>query len=595
MEETATPHTSQEEKETATPHTSQEEEKEEKDHMVETDAGTKAPAYVKIGVYTFEVLQVVKFVELQRTFAQIRNKWTDVTTGKHHEANFACYRSESELGMWRFCTFDTGVEGGTISYSIEYNKNPVDSSAKELTHGFEGGKFFKGDDYVQATMIHLDLQDLINTIEIQELKRDTYLKDFPGNEDKRKSAVKKRKRYIISYDLNQMYLWTVVPNWKTLGDCTSTLSCVEEKKEVKLSDIVGVFMEASSSNFSTIIPEENFVGELPVKPDAEKQAIDIPIEHKSQLFRKSSMLSSSTSFESTLNDPSRRVEFKNQELENLALSMSCGTNSNSIYEKIKSFSDSFEEKFAKVDLYKAKTTHNVNFQNVLEAQYRFCGVTLENKNKTSDEKVILYYMEIEFVKSADPSTHPYGNTIRNIMAVRMHIMPIIMVPHNEQTHCTKWGLYSHYVNAGAYICKLFDYSMPDALQCSLDEAYFGKISDRYSYIGNRYWKNIIFPYNRIYTEAEQEEQVQPTSAYVTKKDDLNTAEELLLKSSLRSNNRVIFDKIKDSTYVYPGFKHMEKEEEAPQIKRKGAISGKGTKKKNKRKTRRKYKQTKRRK
>ena len=55
MEETATPHTSQEEKETATPHTSQEEEKEEKDHMVETDAGPKAPAYVRIGVYTFEV------------------------------------------------------------------------------------------------------------------------------------------------------------------------------------------------------------------------------------------------------------------------------------------------------------------------------------------------------------------------------------------------------------------------------------------------------------------------------------------------------------------------------------------------------------
>ena len=565
MEETATPHTSQEEKETATPHTSQEEEKEEKDHMVETDAGTKAPAYVKIGVYTFEVLQVVKFVELQRTFAQIRNKWTDETTGTRHEANFACYRSESELGMWRFCTFDTGVEGGTISYSIEYNKQPLVSTAKELCHGFEGGKFFKGDDYVQATMIHLDLQDLINALvkdkKVLELNRETYLKDFTCTTS---TAKKIGKKYIVQYSIKEEYLWTVVPNWKTLGDCTSSSECIETSQPVTLESIIETPVEDTTSR-------------------------------KRKIYRTPTVTDKTASFESTLNDPSRRVEFKNQELENLALSMSCGTNSNSIYEKIKSFSDSFEEKFAKVDLYKAETTHNVNFQNVLEAQYRFCGVTLENKNKTSDEKVILYYMEIEFVKSADPSTHPYGNTIRNIMAVRMHIMPIIMVPHNEQTHCTKWGLYSHYVNAGAYICKLFDYSMPDALQCSLDEAYFGKISDRYSYIGNRYWKNIIFPYNRIYTEAEQEEQVQPTSAYVTKKDDLNTAEELLLKSSLRSNNRVIFDKIKDSTYVYPGFKHMEKEEEGPQMKRRKAISGKGTKKKNKRKTRRKYKQTKRRK
>jgi len=228
----------------------------------------------------------------------------------------------------------------------------------------------------------------------------------------------------------------------------------------------------------------------------------------------------------------------------------------------------------------------------LQAQCRFCSVTL--RCASTVETVILYYMEVHFDTIVDPSTYAYGDTIRNIMAVQKHIMPIIMVPHNEQPHCTKWGLYSHYVNAGAYICKLFDYSMPNALQCSIDESYFGKISDRYSYIGNRYWKNIIFPYNRLYV-SEAEEEVQPSSAYVTKrKEELSQQEAELHSSLLRANNKSIFDKIKESTYVYPGFNHEKEEEPSHQVKRRGAV-GKGTKEKNKRKTRRKYKKPKRRK
>jgi hypothetical protein len=65
-------------------------------------------------------------------------------------------------------------------------------------------------------------------------------------------------------------------------------------------------------------------------------------------------------------------------------------------------------------------------------------------------------------------------------------MPFLLIPVGTQIN--ELGLYSKYILAGAYICKLFDY----AVQCSILENRIRQCTINYTHIGYRYTD--LFPF-----------------------------------------------------------------------------------------------------
>ena len=80
----------------------------------------------------------------------------------------------------------------------------------------------------------------------------------------------------------------------------------------------------------------------------------------------------------------------------------------------------------------------------------------------------------------------YIPNIQNICERDNHIMPFLLI--HVGILINNLGLYSKYILAGAYICKLFDY----AVQCSINENIRHQCTINYTYIGDRY--NNMFPF-----------------------------------------------------------------------------------------------------
>jgi len=73
----------------------------------------------------------------------------------------------------------------------------------------------------------------------------------------------------------------------------------------------------------------------------------------------------------------------------------------------------------------------------------------------------------------------------DICSKDMHIMPLLCI--TEKVQITPAGIYSQYINCGAFICKIFEYKQ----QCIYNE--FGQqCTKKYNYIGHRY--DMLFPY-----------------------------------------------------------------------------------------------------
>jgi hypothetical protein len=67
-----------------------------------------------------------------------------------------------------------------------------------------------------------------------------------------------------------------------------------------------------------------------------------------------------------------------------------------------------------------------------------------------------------------------------------YYMPIALLPATSV--CNSYGVYSRYINAGLYICKLFDYLK----QCTEIEKRVNQCTETYTFIGDRYLT--LFPY-----------------------------------------------------------------------------------------------------
>jgi hypothetical protein len=73
----------------------------------------------------------------------------------------------------------------------------------------------------------------------------------------------------------------------------------------------------------------------------------------------------------------------------------------------------------------------------------------------------------------------------------MYHMPITLVPIIDGVaECNVYGLYTHYIRAGFFVCKLLDYIQ----QCRPDERHRERCLRRYVFIGDRY--NNLFPFRQ---------------------------------------------------------------------------------------------------
>jgi len=95
-------------------------------------------------------------------------------------------------------------------------------------------------------------------------------------------------------------------------------------------------------------------------------------------------------------------------------------------------------------------------------------------------------VESENVDAGLPS-HIYRN-LNMVCGKPLHIFPFLLTTADSTVN--HLGIYTKYVEAGAFICKLFDYDE----QCANDEGTI-KCTPAYSYIGERYAK--MYPYNQL--------------------------------------------------------------------------------------------------
>ncbi len=106
--------------------------------------------------------------------------------------------------------------------------------------------------------------------------------------------------------------------------------------------------------------------------------------------------------------------------------------------------------------------------------------------------VILYFMKVSMVCSNIESVKYRPFTIKRICKKEKHFMPIFLTIPEAKVNL--FGIYDKYINAGNYICKLFDYKK----QCQSSEHKYqctpgSDDSVGYVYVGTRY--DNLFPYN----------------------------------------------------------------------------------------------------
>ena len=162
---------------------------------------------ITVGDFTFRLIKKIFITRWDRTFAHIESKPRGQA---EYTTEFACYMSNSEVGIWRLCVFN----------------NPevhCKTSSSEIS-------FYKGEDYIQGTLICMELQQLINTTSITSFhakcKKDSpqeFINDFSWLFSQ---STEVNKEYIGSHD---RYL--IIPGLHT-EDENPTSETIEEARQM---------------------------------------------------------------------------------------------------------------------------------------------------------------------------------------------------------------------------------------------------------------------------------------------------------------------------------------------------------------------------
>lgn len=178
------------------------------------------------------------------------------------------------------------------------------------------------------------------------------------------------------------------------------------------------------------------------------------------------------------------------------------------------------------------------FEETMQVTGKICQLTLNGLQ--GQGTIVLYFLICKLCKIGG-----YYEAIERVCDMKYHIMPIGLIP--VETTINKLGLYTKYILAGAYICKLFDYYNYD--QCDEDEKKTGICSDKYAYIGERYIN--VYPYNElilhplfdhIYDELFNEETEFKQQLAIKQEKEKIQSEENLKKRIQRRREQVTLER-----------------------------------------------------
>jgi hypothetical protein len=354
---------------------------------------------------------------------------------------FWVYPSKSELGMWRLA--GSRMFGGGFSKLDEY------ISSKQYPN-----YFYSIGDYVQSTLIHLDLQKFLSdnldnplVTSLSETDATDILTFINNNPNK-------------TYpNINESNLEIPYENNVNLRGATLSPPLIEKRGDQHLELNQSLRAVHNVSNIKYPFP---FVFMSGVH-DEEKgfQCGQYPGPERLNTFSK--ILSEVYNIQSVdmvsnkLNTFEEIIDVKGK-----------------IFRVLLTRKDNINPKFLMLDMH----------------EFRSVSDKMIPINPETDilPAVVLYYMEVSMNCSALPSNVHIGK-INRICNKEKHYMPILLTVPEERINI--FGVYNKYINSGQYICKLFDYTK----QCSFNEASNDVCTNTYTYIGSRYEK--LFPYNII--------------------------------------------------------------------------------------------------
>jgi hypothetical protein len=370
---------------------------------------------------------------------------------------FWIYPSKSEIGMWRLA--------GTKSYGTGYNK--LDNRIEEASPSskYSDYTYYVGD-YVQTTLIHLDLQKFVNNnlnnplLPVIQLGESTNMLEYVNNLP--------NKNYPIINESNLITPYVRNANLAGAGSGKMYPGSIDyfrnEPKE--LSPFVRAIHDKSNLSypypfvFMSIIQVIN-----PKNMDHNKdfQCGSKPDQRRLNKFSK--ILSEIYDVRSV----------------------------DSFADKLTSFEKvmNVKGKIFKVLLRKKAE---------IKPEYLILDLNIENKelpdkfiqiNPETDilPEVVLYFMEVN-MDCNNSSSSLFFKNINKICKKEKHYMPILLTVPEAKVNL--FGIYEKYINSGNYICKLFDYSK----QCSFEETEGENIcTEDYTYIGARY--DNLFPYKEL--------------------------------------------------------------------------------------------------
>jgi hypothetical protein len=353
----------------------------------------KAPS-IDIGDYTFALLS--RYTTTYE-IVQIESKQRD---GERGAKIFWVYPSSSELGLWR-CMVHVGTKS-------------IEEGSRQVYKGDTSKPYY---DYIQQTLIHLQLQEFINA---------------------------NKNKIPIFNDKSEPDFWKI-----NINEFSAKYLYQRESRE---------FQE-----FRNITTQQEVIGVI----DDRKRALMVEPFYDLRQKLKCGYINTTT--------PRRRTPKV----------------------IIKEFSLILDSLYEIVDdrlIYK----YNNSFSQVFNTQGEIRGIYLTRRVKedNASDDIILYYYKCKLEPFPIRMSRDLIPIVNRICDKPVHIMPFLLTTMEAETNeiINEFGMYTTYIPSGAFLCKLFDYSVSDYPQCTPEEIAVGRCTIAYSYIGSRY--DDIFPFNR---------------------------------------------------------------------------------------------------
>jgi hypothetical protein len=219
------------------------------------------------------------------------------------------------------------------------------------------------------------------------------------------------------------------------------------------------------------------------------------------------------------------------------------TNSIDLKKILEEFTTSFGKTYNIVNLNIVTNNYQFTFVNTIHLQGDIYSIELHRKypikRDTQTNVVLLYFMVVNMTPIIQKTSVFYEN-VSQICMKKYHIFPFFLTIPTAKIN--EVGLYDKYIPCGLYVCKLFDYSIASAKQCTNEEINSGRCNELYSYIGTRY--DDMFPLKEALDTIRANTKCSLKKESTPDISKYHTPEEM-------SHLDVLFDKFRSIESKYP--------------------------------------------